>query len=280
MSIPCDLHLHSSFSSDSDTPMEAMVLQAAAQNIQTVCFTEHMDLDYPVGPDGLTFAADLQACLQEVERLRSRYGDNIEILYGAELGMQPHLVPRYEELAASLPFDFLIASQHLVDGKDPYEKVFWEGRDETAVYREYFEELYGNLQLMTVSEGNLFDTAAHLDYVVRYGPNQNRDYSYTAFADVIDPILQLIIRTDKCLEVNTAGLKYGLGHTNPAEDVLKRYYDLGGRRITFGSDSHETKHIAWEFEKAAAMLLSIGFRSASIFRQRREYEIPLQDFCR
>ena len=27
-------------------------------------------------------------------------------------------------------------------------------------------------------------------------------------------------------ELNTAGFKYGLGHPNPTEDVLKRYHEL------------------------------------------------------
>ena len=43
----CDCHLHSSFSSDSDTPMELMIREAIRLQVPSMCFTEHMDLDFP-----------------------------------------------------------------------------------------------------------------------------------------------------------------------------------------------------------------------------------------
>ena len=49
--ITADCHLHSSFSGDSDTPMEEMVLQGIAQGLDTMCFTEHNDFEYPDAED-------------------------------------------------------------------------------------------------------------------------------------------------------------------------------------------------------------------------------------
>ena len=34
----------------------------------------------------------------------------------------------------------------------------------------------------------------------------------------------------KGIEINTGGFKYGLGHPNPCEDILKRYRSLGGEK--------------------------------------------------
>ena len=42
-----DCHMHSSFSADSDTPMEEMIQTAADQGLTGICFTEHLDPDYP-----------------------------------------------------------------------------------------------------------------------------------------------------------------------------------------------------------------------------------------
>lgn len=42
-----DCHMHSSFSADSDTPMEEMIQTAADQGLTGICFTEHFDPDYP-----------------------------------------------------------------------------------------------------------------------------------------------------------------------------------------------------------------------------------------
>ncbi len=267
MKITCDMHMHSSFSSDSDTRMEDMIQEGCRKGLSTVCFTEHMDLDYPVYvEDGkeYTFLVDMPAYQDEVFRLKEAYKDRIEVLFGIELGMQSHLSGEYQKLTERYPFDFVIASQHLLGGEDPYERAFWTGRNEKETYRQYFRELNDNLCSMED-----FDTVGHLDYIVRYGPNQNRDYDYRSYEDVIEPILRQIIQRGKCLEVNTAGLKYGLGQTNPSWDVLTHYYELGGRRITVGADAHEIRHIAWEFEKTAADLDRIGKFELCIFRGRR-----------
>ena len=108
------------------------------------------------------------------------------------------------------PFDFVIGSSHVVHGIDPYYPKYYEGRSEKTAYREYFESILENLN--TYSD---FDVYGHLDYVVRYGPDHNRFYTYEAYADIIDEILRKLISMGKGIEVNTAGFKYGLGHPNP-----------------------------------------------------------------
>ena len=51
-----DCHMHSSFSADSDTPMEVMIHRAVETGLQGITFTEHLDPDYPVTPDNLDFS--------------------------------------------------------------------------------------------------------------------------------------------------------------------------------------------------------------------------------
>ena len=54
-----DLHIHTFFSGDSDTPMEAMIQEGIRKGLHTMCFTEHLDLDYP--PIDVDFNLDLDA---------------------------------------------------------------------------------------------------------------------------------------------------------------------------------------------------------------------------
>lgn len=54
-----DFHLHTSFSSDSQAPMESMIQRGIALGLPGICFTEHMDLDFP--PGELNFLVDLPA---------------------------------------------------------------------------------------------------------------------------------------------------------------------------------------------------------------------------
>ena len=61
-----DCHMHSSFSADSDTPMEEMIQTAADQGLTGICFTEHFDPDYPDTPENLDFSLNIPAYRQKL----------------------------------------------------------------------------------------------------------------------------------------------------------------------------------------------------------------------
>ncbi len=196
----------------------------------------------------------------------------IKIGYGMELGMQSHLVQRFDKLASDWPFDFLNISQHLVLGKDPYFAYEWDGMSVYEMIRTYYEEMYSNLRIMTQ-----WDSLSHLDYIIRYIPERG-DLVYDSLKehrDIVAAILEYVISRGKCLEVNTAGFKYGLGQTHPSREVLMLYRDLGGEQITIGSDAHAPEHIAIAFAETEKMLLECGFRTYTIFENRIPEEIPL-----
>ena len=153
---------------------------------------------------------------------------------------------------------------------DPYFPAYFEGRTEEEGYRRYFESTLERIQAIPD-----FDVLGHLDYVVRYGPDKNQNYSYNKYQDLIDPILKNLVETGRGLECNTGGYKYGLGHPNPAEDVLKRYLELGGEIITLGSDAHEPAHLAFDFARAREVLTGIGFRYYAVYSQRIPHFYPL-----
>ena len=42
-----DTHMHCRFSGDSTADPESMILSAIAKNLNGICFTDHIDYDYP-----------------------------------------------------------------------------------------------------------------------------------------------------------------------------------------------------------------------------------------
>ena len=261
MSVSHDFHLHSSFSADSDADPVSMIEHALSLGLKGICFTEHLDLDCP--PEGPDFSLDFDAYFSALLQYKEQYRDRLQIGIGLEFGMQQPHSDHFHSLISRYPFDFIIGSLHFIHGKDPYYPSFFDGVTEEEAYRDYFQELY---RLLPLYSG--IQTLGHLDYIVRYGPNQNQNYSYAQYADVIDPILTYLIQHEICLEVNTAGLKYGLGATNPSLDVLKRYRSLGGSRITIGSDAHAPEHIAYDFSSISALLSEAGFNHYTVFANR------------
>ena len=119
------------------------------------------------------------------------------------------------------------------------------------------------------------DVYGHIDYVVRYGPNKDKYYSYEDYSDVIDTALSMCIEHGVGIELNTGGLAYGLKHPNPREDVIKRYRELGGEIITVGADAHKPERIAYEFSKAGEILKQCGFKYYTVFKDRKPEFIKL-----
>lgn len=257
-----DTHMHTRYSGDSDARPEDMINTAMNLGLDGICITDHMDYDYP--NDAELFLFDVGMQQEELSALKEKYKDRFLVLLGIELGLQPQVAEQNRQLLASYDFDFVIGSSHVVHGFDPYYKEYYEGKTEHEAYLEYFESILENISVF-----ENFDVYGHIDYVVRYGPNKNADYSYQKYADVIDEIFIQLIQKGKGIELNTAGLKYGLGHPHPTEEALKRYRELGGEILTLGSDGHKPEHIAYDFKKVPKILSDAGFRYYTVFENRK-----------
>ena len=261
--------------------MEAMVRRGIKLGLDSICFTDHIDYDFPDTGNGVEFLFEMEPYFGMLSCLQEKY-PQFGIRRGVELGLKPDLAKRCNELIHAHPFDFVIGSTHLVDNVDPYYPSFWEQFSEKDGIRRYYEITMENIRTDTE-----FDVYGHIDYIIRYTPTQQKNraqgiidevYMERCFrdsSDMIDEILHLLLSKGKGIEVNTAGIKYGLGHTNPQEKVLKRYRELGGEIITVGSDAHETKHLAYAFEGIPELLRKCGFRYYTEFRGRRPEMIPL-----
>ena len=266
MEVRADFHMHTEFSGDSEAPVRAMLDAALERGMEAVSITDHIDEDYPEDSETGTnpFLFDLDQYFQVLREIKKEYADRLDLRIGVELGLQPHLGERYRKLIETYPFDFVIGSLHVIHGMDPYDGVIFEGRSDADVYREAFQATAENLDQVKD-----FDVLGHLDYVVRYGRHQAREYSYRAFSDEIDEILKKVIHMGKGIEMNMGGFKYGLGFCNPHPDVIRRYRELGGEIITVGADAHRPEHVAFDFEKAGDILRACGFRYYAEYRNRK-----------
>ena len=270
--IQADMHMHTWFSTDSEACPRDMADKAVRKGLKTICFTDHFDKDdLEWGEEGIF---DVDAYFVEMQKLQEEYAGKLNIRIGIELGLRTYLKDYYEELTKKYPFDFVIGSVHNVPYKkdaegnilytDPAAEKLFTDRTDKEAYRLMMETTLEN-----VRTSDCFQTLGHLDYVVRYGKSREKEYSYTDYADIIDEILKLLIEKEKGLEVNSAGLKYGLPFAHPHPDVLKRYRELGGEIITIGADAHKPEHVAYDFAKAEEILKSCGFKYYTEFFEQK-----------
>ena len=277
--IQADMHMHTWFSTDSEACPCDMADEAVRKGLKTICFTDHFDKDdLEWGEEGIF---DVDAYFVEMQKLQEEYAGKLNIRIGIELGLRTYLKDYYEELTKKYPFDFVIGSVHNVPYKkdaegnilytDPAAEKLFTDRTDKEAYRLMMETTLEN-----VRTSDCFQTLGHLDYVVRYGKSREKEYSYTDYEDIIDEILKLLIEKEKGLEVNSAGLKYGLPFAHPHPDVLKRYRELGGEIITIGADAHKPEHIAYDFAKAEEILKSCGFKYYTEFKERKPIFLTLR----
>lgn len=249
-----DYHVHSQFSADCKSPMEEMIQGAIQRGIQEICFTEHIDEDYP--DPTISFELDLLKYNNTIKYMQNQYGGKIAIKKGVELGIQPHVIDSYKVLLQNEKFDFIICSMHTTKGLDLHSGHFFEGKNLSTAYEEYYSEL-----LACVKEFNQFSILGHLDLVSRY----KYESGVNLCLDIIDEIFKVIIPMGKGLEINTSGYYYGLNRLLPSVDILKLYKERNGEIITIGSDAHQPERLAEYYPESIELLKNIGFRYISTF---------------
>ena len=100
-------------------------------------------------------------------------------------------------------------------------------------------------------------------------------YDPMDYMDLFDEILKELITRGKGIEVNTAGLSYGLSHPHPAIPIIQRYRDLGGEILTIGSDAHKKENVGYAFAQIPDLLRACGFHYYCVFQNRKPEFLPL-----
>ena len=255
-----DVHNHSSFSYDGVNKLSEMLQCAQEKGLAFYGVSEHVDFD--ICPEAQLVRKqeiDAEEYFHTARHLQEDYAGCMNVLVGAELGYSSdtRVQERYLEFCKRYQPDFVVNSVHSKDGWDYSSKrAFYEGgvlRDKKAVYTEYFQAVKDSLDAPYP-----YDIVGHFCYVTRYGGYENSLASLDEFGVEIDEVLRKIIRLGKILEINTS--TYGLKSLAvTSREILGRYFELGGRKVSFASDAHTVKRIADKREQVVEMLKDIGF---------------------
>lgn len=231
-----DTHMHCNNSCDSHMDFAQAITAADKQNIGIIV-TEHWDYDYPTNPEAFIF--DLDQYFRDFKPLC-----NEKVLIGLEIGMQKHIAAHDEEIAAAYDFDFVLGSVHCVNQKDIYEKSFYKDRPKHDVIREFLTD-----SIICVESHDNFDAFAHIDYICRYWPYEDKEFSLAEHKQLFDRLFTLLIKKNKPLEINTRRLDDPQA-VKALTDLYQRYRYLGGKYCTIGSDAHYEEHVGRRLDSA------------------------------
>lgn len=177
---------------------------------------------------------------------------------------------RIEEVLGARPFDYVLGSVHFV-GQGAVDQDRWdvwemERGNPDRVWAGYFDAL------AEAARSGLYDVMAHPDLVKVWGaarPGPERDpRRYYEVA------VEAIAEAGVAVEVSTAGLRKPAGELYPARAFAEMLAEAGVP-FTISSDAHEPEHVGYAYDRAVALLESIGVDEIAVFSGRERRMEPL-----
>ena len=266
MAYSADQHTHSEYSMDSRNRIEDICDKAIEIGLDELVITDHLDLNSNEMIASLETPYEADKAYSEMCRYRDIYRDRLKLSVGVELGQAHDCPDKAKEILEKYRYDQVIGSVHNLRGMpDFYLMAFYKitGRQCQLFLTQYFKELE------EVVNFGYFDTLAHLTYPLRYFKEGGHDLSLEPHMSTIKRIFEKLITKGKALEVNTSGYRKDLGCPLPDLDILKLYYDMGGRLITVGSDAHYVEDIGADIRRTYDELKKIGFTHIASFTDRK-----------
>lgn len=262
-----DYHIHSEQSPDGCESLEHIGEKALKKGLTEIAITDHFELFHEKEAEPWYTDAYLKRYITDVSEFQKKMADDGRLIVrrGIELG-QPHENPeRMKQVIETGDFDFIIASMHCVEDVDckfwNYEKT---SLHDLCLY--YFEGMY---KMVSKAE---YDVVGHMDYIRRYIWRSGLDVDITRYMPEIEDILKVIIGRSKGIEINGSACHERDNATFPIHAIIKRYVELGGKHITFGSDAHRLEHIGEGYETAKTLIEANGLEAFTRYEKRRVIE--------
>jgi histidinol-phosphatase (PHP family) len=252
-------------------PLELYAAQAFERGIPEIAITDH--LDFMPGAPAYEYA-DYGKREMIVRDAAERWAGKVTIRFGVELTYESRYEGAIREHLRSHAYDYVLGTVHAMsDG--PYDRSriagFVAGKTLPDVVAPYFDEVAGAIA------SRLFDTIGHLDMCKRWLVPWFKAPDFAAIPEVYEPLLVALVESGMALEVNASGLRHATGETYPAAWVVRRFRELGGRRVTTGSDSHLPKTFAFGLEEACEIVAAAGFDRLALQRGVERGDLVLPD---
>jgi len=260
-----DLHVHPTPWENGGQGFHAYVESATRNQVSILGFAEHGPACHPHPKYRGLEPPEIEAYVLEVQKLKDEFSGQIQIFCGLELDYMPAKLEYYQDLKQNHPFDYFLASVHLVDDwhvDDPESlpKSKHRNADPPTLYWLFYQ------QVMAAADTGLFQALSHIDYIRRslpHPPGQPPEFAHDLFAEVANEISASGI----AVEVNTRGMFIpSSAEFHPTAPLLQQLIRAGAR-FTLGSDAHEANRVGDALAQAHSLLRNLGVESLCYFRK-------------
>ncbi len=257
-----DNHVHTDHSVDAKGSVHEFCQKAFEIGLHEITFTNHYEImpsrkdrmgyfmlggeRVPAGPD---------AVKRMIEELREAgetfFPAGLKVRVGLEVGWDISLYDRLVKELRDFDLDFVIGSVHDIDDEPILERAyapqFFQSRPIDAWIEKYFKKAE------EIADSGLFNVLAHLDVYKRYGRAVYGDALRDAHKPFLSRLFEKMKANDLALEINTSGVRHGMGEYYPSMDILNEARRAEVFVAGLGSDAHAPDQLALDFESAIAL---------------------------
>ena len=268
--LPLDAHLHTDLSPDSDVPIDVYAQQAVERGIPEIAITDHVD--FAPGTPAYRYAT-FERRERIVRDAAERWADRgVAIRFGVEITWDSRWADDIRDHLRSRAYDFTIGSVH-VYRDSPYDSsnvASWvAGKGLRDIVRPYFAEVEA------AAHSGLFDAIGHIDVVKRYLVPHVTAADLGGAPELYEPVLKAVVDAGAAMEINTSGLRQESKEIYPSPAIVARFRELGGRRITIGSDAHRADTFAWALDEGYQAAIAAGFDELAFRRGTDPVAVPI-----
>jgi len=274
-------HAHSHFS-DGRASAEAFLREAIDQGLLLYGFSDHAPI--PLADVGLMAQSELLGYVSEIERLRAKYGDRIQIYRSLEIDYIPDVIHVDSEHLRYAVLDYRIGAVHYVDYLDNGRPWGYESSHEQ--FEAGVKQIFGGKVRAAVERYYALiremvdryppDVVAHLDRIKKLN-RDNRYFRENAawYQNAVHETLETIAAAGIIMEVNTKGFYKGEAtEPYPSSWVLRAARELD-IPVHLSSDAHDPEHITGGFVEMSRLLREVGYTETTLFLDDDWQPVPL-----
>lgn len=265
--IHSNYHTHSIYS-DGKEEMDAYCKKAIELGFHSLGFSDHapvkFDNSFSIKPD------QLQAYFEEVEKMKKKYEDQLNIFLSLEADFIPEYTFAFDEFRKQAAIDYMIGSIHLVYNEKNGKVWFIDGGNQD-VWDEGLEKIFnGDIragvksfyeQNIEMIETQRPEVLGHLDKIKMHNKERLFSKEDKWYHDLVDACLNAAKRNNVVVEINTRGIYKGrCQELFPSAFIAAKAQDMG-IPLMLNSDAHHSDHLNGAYDIALRSLKDEGIKS-------------------
>jgi len=255
----CNYHTHTNLC-DGECPPEEVVLFAIDKGFDAIGFSGHgytpFDLEYCM--------KDTDEYKQEINRLRNKYKNKIQIYLGVEEDAFSPMNPRED-------FDYIIGSSHYFCINSKYYPIDSDCNSFNKCLELFdfdvstFAETYFSTFCQYISERKR-DFVGHFDLITRCGETDvSRFLNNEKYFEIAGKYMEEALKNDVIFEVNTGAISRGYRKDPYPHQRLLDIIKRNDGKVILSSDSHSPETLDAYFDEVRKMLVDTGFEYVYVF---------------